>query len=355
MNKKLISVHILCFFGVVVVASSYLFYQVFLDGGHNKISLKNFIRPKTFSQAVAALTNHSVPSNSQAIFIKDSNKITKSDGTQVADATIDQQQIFLINENYFLVEVTTESVKLTNLSNKKTKEIALAGSQKTKVIGWFDQENFLLSQQSSSYSLVKANFAKSTLEPVIESITYPDAELMPTAMGKITTLAYPDCTPKCNFVIYDFEKNAVVKTVPAFTDPSHEASLSDAVLLFYDHQKGLLGYLAQSSKEVYVIDHELNLLQLIRLENDRNMARFVGYYPQTAQMLFSLEERDGSSQTVAVYAANKPSLHLLTTKRGIKKVLINSQALTFQLDQTIYDLNGHEVLPTVTGEMISVY
>ena len=112
-----------------------------------------------------------------------------------------------------------------------------------------------------------------------------------------------DCQNDCFFLVNEVKVPAIV---------SHNASgrLKQLELKFFDSSYGLIGYQSQEDFPIfYVINTNADLLQTIQLNLDNRIHyRFVQYYPDSQQMLFS------SKDSSYLYSATKPELFKLKTK-----------------------------------------
>lgn len=359
MKKNLILFHLVCFMGVAFIVSLFLFYQLFVDQAHRKFSFRSFFNPKVFFTALKKLPAPKEPLNQNALFWqKKSGEITNFENKVILPSSLIlpdiQSNIFVVGTQKYLTQLSSTSLTITNVATSQQYSIPLGQDGTFTVLGWFDEQHVVLGKKLDTYSISMVNVETLATEVLVSDITYL-GEIPPTSGELLKKVVFPDCTLNCYFIVYDVEKKTQEKKIPAFTDPSHKASLADVKLLFVDQRRQFIGYELPGSKEVYVIDYDLNFLQYIRLENDRNTAEFVNYYPQTQQMLFSLKERNESIQTIALVSANTPSLHVLTKFSTLDQIITSPLAGVYQIKEESYDLNGEPISMDNVVKLLSTY
>lgn len=354
MKKNLILFHLFCF---VIVGSSvtfFLFYQLFITPQGHKLPITQFIAPRVFSSAVHKLISHEIMRKEEAIFFQKDDVIMKNNQI-IAENTQTEvdTQIFFIESKKYITSINAQTLHVRDVDTNQEMKIPLPNQSVYTILGWINEHEALLSQKGSTFTFLKANLLDGSLEILVDNVVYP-FEFQPVISGKLTSFIYPSCDPHCYLHVFDLTKKETTRQLPVFTDAGHGATVSDAKLLFYDITKGYVGYEVVGRQEIFVIDMDLNLLQLIRLKNDRNTARYVGYYAQTQQMLFSLEENDQTGQMVVLVRANTPSVHVLQQTEKINPIQTSLYAGVYQKGDELFDLNGKQ-LQQVVGEILSSY
>lgn len=167
------------------------------------------------------------------------------------------------------------------------------------------------------------------------------------------TRSYLSCNPYCSVVIFNSESNSEVASIPLFTDPSYTASLKEVRLLFVDVVHELIGYQVADS-EVIVISFDKDLLQNVRLENERNTVVYLGYIPETKQMAFELVEKSGAYKQLALYSADSPSLQLLQKVPIETKIIVLGKSKTLSVGTNLIDLSGAVLMELNSNQVISV-
>jgi hypothetical protein len=152
-----------------------------------------------------------------------------------------------------------------------------------------------------------------------------------------------DCQPLCSIVITDLIHNKNLATIPAFTEPSYAPSLNEVTLLFTDVDNQLVAYLTPD-KEIYVVTFKLELLQKIRLENERNRVEYLGYFPNTKQLAFQLVEKSNAYKQIALYAADRPSLYLLEKVPVEAQINILEASNALAVGKKVIDLQGETIV-----------
>ncbi len=180
---------------------------------------------------------------------------------------------------------------------------------------------------------ISAKFARTLLPEQLSSALYD---------SKTKQVTFLDCSRACEAVIYATETQKELRRIPLFTDASKEAALQTTELMFSDPTHELLAYIAPRN-ELYVINYTLELLQTIRLENERDTVEFIGYFPDTQQMAFLLHEKSGAYKELVLYSANKPSLHILKKLDSDTVVTVHPKSNAFTIDAEIIDLAGEIV------------
>lgn len=357
MKKNVLLFNLAGFTIVFLVSTVFLFYQVFTDAQSRKISVSQFFRPSYLSSAIKRLTQHDEPLLEDKIFFenKDGDVVTSNDQKVVSVPVDSRKEMFFIGTKKYLTSITPGNLKVIDIDTQQTFDFPIGLSGQFEVVGWADERHPILSKKDVNFSIIKFNLDTLASETLVFEIKYTGNSLSLSKVGYTTRLLYPECNPKCYLMEYDLTKNELVNKIPAFTEPSKTASLSDLTLLFFDSEKGYLAYQTTDSNEVYLIDRQLNLLQYIRLENDRDISRFISYIPQTQQMVFSLKEKNGNGQTIALVAANTPSLHVLTKVGADVSVRFSQSSGTYQLGEMLYDLNGHIVRRNLKSTLIQAY
>ena len=153
-----------------------------------------------------------------------------------------------------------------------------------------------------SFSLLKQAFNKLPYQPLDpgQPQNFPD----PNPLSVI-------CQPSCIFAYQE-------KTIPAIVDLYRNDRLTDLDSRFFDPQAGLIGYQNKKLEDptFYVIDFELQLLQVIKLNlNHQRQLSFINYYPNTKQILFKSTDLNNGNTEFMLYSATSPSLTLLGEDR----------------------------------------
>ncbi len=355
MKKNTLLLHLFGFLIVFLIVTTFVFYQTFVDSNHQRIPLSVFLRPKVFLQAVAKLGAQKPPFDESALYWFDVNKIVSMKGAQPISDGRENMMIFVVNNTVLLTGFLDNKLFITNFTNDSISSFTIDNARVVTVVGWLDESRVVLDVWNQSHSIWELNIQTQQMTQIVSEIVYKGSVLPITTASGFSTLIYPDCSAKCFAVELDLEKRTQIAKYPLFTEPSHAASLDDVRLLFADNNVGLIGYEVPGSRDIYIIDRDLNLLQYIRQENDRDEALFGGYFPQTQQMLFVLHERSTGEQTVALSKVNFPSLHVLNTFSADQSILVSRRPGAYQIGDTIYDLNGELVRKIYGGELIQTY
>lgn len=356
MKKNLFFFHLFCFFVIFSGMTVLAFYQMFVDLQYHRISPLTFLKPDVLRSALQKVPAAKVDARTDAIFFNQNGEVKDySHQTLPTGGGIEPEHIFLIDEKKYGTKLVDNQLTIIDFDTQQTKQVNLPPAERYEVLGWVDVQHVLLSKKNQNFTVLKIDIDNASTQELITDITYSGESLFIAKSGKMHQLLYPDCFKKCSFVLYDLANDVEQKRIPAFTDASLTPGLSNLKLLFFDESRGFLAYETMESRELYLIDTHLNYLQYVRQENDRDVAEFVDYFPQTQQLIFSLKERDGSGQTVAAVAANDPSLHVLTKTSSLAPIITSQRALTYQIGNTVYDLNGEIVKQNVEGQLIEVY
>ncbi len=355
--KNTFFLHLFFFCSTVVFISFYLFYQVFVTSGYQKIPVRTFLRPHTLLNAIKTLKDHTVPYHTDRIYLS-KNGIVEQEKTGPIGVNIQPNavsSVFIVDEQKYLTEINKNTLQVTDLMTKKSDSFSLPENATYSVIGFINADTLVLSAHSTHYSLFSLSRSSKKIEVLQERINFPGNVLTRYFGETLKTIVYPDCTPQCYLVFFDLVDHKELHRLPAFTDPGHAPSLTSLEVLFFDPATGVVGYQVTERGEAYVIDTQLNLLQLIRLENDRNSAQYIGYIPFTQQLLFSLNEKQKDTVQLVLYHASKPSLHHLGIYKQNEPITLSPAAGLYSANGMIYSLTGEALFSLEQKQLIPAY
>lgn len=340
MKKNLVLLHILLLFLTIAGVTAVMIRGVLVNQTYGRLPLSAFFKLETYTK----LPSPAAPSVELPIYFIFQDRVVDQKGMSVYELPSDATQVQYHKNENLLGYVAASKYQLVDLSEQQLRFDTAIASNAT-VLGLTDTQ--LLIAQPTPDDTWQTNAVQlsepSTVQFVLESPAKPIL-----ADG---VLSYLDCTNFCEVVILN-ETFTEVHRLPAFTDASFNPTLLTTQLYFVDPSAQLFAYQA-SQENIYVATFELEFLQDIRTENERNVVEFIGYYPSTKQLLFTLNERSGEYKQLALYAADKPSLHLLEKIPADMPVSILANSPAMLVGDTLYNLQGEVVSSVPEGTVIS--
>jgi hypothetical protein len=356
--------HCVLFVGVVAGVTAVAIHGVVVNQSYGPLALRSFLEAKTY----AGLQKPVPPAPVLPIYTIDRNAVFSSDGTRILDLEDGAQSIsyhvqkdkIIISyklKNYFtLIDLATKDFIKIPFQNPSTEFLGIYSdsailSEKISDGDWRTRAEKI---QAFTGTLVPVPLEKEKNPLIAVTQLFEPFQSFdkPVFDSTSNSLSYPSCVPLCSIVVWDLATNRNITTVPVFTDASFKPSEKQVQLLFVDVPHGLVGYQIPT-KEIYVVSFDIELLQNVRLENDRNEVQFIGYFSTTKQLLFKLQERSGEYAQLALYAADAPSLHLLKKfpTTTYFSTLYTRNAIV--VNDKIIDLSGKYQNTDLQGEVIS--
>ena len=362
--KNTLVLHCLLFIGVVIGVTAVAIHGVVVNQSYGPLPIKSFLETKTY----AGLHKAAPPSPVLPIYSVSERGLFSSDGTQILELENGAQSItyHVQNDKTFVSYKLKNYFTLIDLTTKDSIRVSFTNPS-AELLGIY-LDSAILSEKNSDGSWVTRaeklqSFSRDPVAIQLEQVKNPvlpvsqlfepiqsfDKPMFDTISS---SLSYSNCIPLCSIVVRDLTTNKNIVTVPVFTDASFKPAVNEVKLLFVDVTHGLVGY-QLPTQEVYVVNFDIELLQNVRLENDRNEVQFVGYFPATKQLLFKLQERSGEYTQLALYAADAPSLHLLQKFPSTTKFSSLHSKNAVVANNKVLDLSGKEQSIYFKGEVIS--
>jgi hypothetical protein len=356
--------HCLLFIGVVIGVTAVAIHGVVVNQSYGPLPLKSFFETKTY----AGLHKKTPPAPVLPIYTVSEGGLFSSDGTQILELEVGAQSVLyhlqkdktLISyklKNYFtLIDLASKDSIRISFTNPSTEFLGIyldsaILSEKNTNGGWITRAEKIQALSGTPVT-TQIEQAKNPVMPVAQLLQPFQSFDKPVFHSRTGSLSYATCTPLCSIIVWDVTANKNIVTVPVFTDASFKPAVSEVQLLFVDVPHGLVGY-QLPTQEVYVVNFDIELLQNIRLENDRNEVQFIGYFPATKQLLFKLQERSGDYTQLALYSADAPSLHLLQkfpSTTNFSSLFLKNAVVA---NNKVFDLSGNEQSVYLKGEVIS--
>lgn len=340
MKKNLVLLHIILLILTISGVTAVMIRGVLVNQTYGRLPLSAFFKVETYTK----LPSPSAPTVELPIYFISHDRVVDQEGKSIYELPSDATQIQYYKTENLLGYAAGGKYQLVDLSERQLRFDTAIASNAT-VLGLTNTA--LLIAQPTADDRWHTNAVQlselSTVQFVLESPTKPIL-----ADG---VLSYLDCTNFCEVVILN-ETFAEAHRLPAFTDASFNPTLLTTELYFVDPSTQLFAYQA-SQENIYVATFELEFLQDIRTKNERNVVEFIGYYPSTNQLLFTLNERSGEYKQLALYAADKPSLHLLEKIPADTQVSILANSPAILVGDTLYNLQGEVISSVAEGTVIS--
>lgn len=341
MFTKHVLLHLVFFLLLISFISCLVLYQVVVNQTNGRIPFKTFFKPSTFQAALQAVFYQKVPVQDTYLFYIKDGRLYQNNTLVTNKIEQGNQKIFVLHNATMLTTIFDRNLKVTILQTGTEINFSLPAGSDFVAQQWVQDDKLVIDgkQNDTTRGLFVADLTTQKISQLLE-YSYTGSEINTTVTAENTVLAYPSCTPLCSVVLYDVIQQKIVSTIPAFTSADKQPSISDMVFDFYDPNKGIIAYHSPSQQELFVINEKLELLQKVRLENERNTVYFKGYLPATQQLVFTLQEKNNLSQFVALYAADKPSLHLIARIQPVQSVVVLPTAQALNIDTAIFTLDG---------------
>lgn len=338
-------IHLMCGTLVLATLTGISIYTVFVNQTGGPLAKKSFLNLKTY----LGLYKKTPPELQYPLYTITDTTVRELPTGESFNLPKDAKNLqLLIHDNSTKISYSVDGTYFVyDTQSKKTNKLPLAEGN---VLGFISDTEIISSFKKAEnewqivrWQLTNTNWQK---KPFAFSYSQP----LYNQLERI--LSYLDCSDTCQIKIIHLDKADEVITLPVFTDPSYFPTAHEARLLFVDSQRGVAGYMLPND-ELYVISFDIELLQLVRLQNERNIVHYGGYFPSTGQLLFKLEEKSGAYTQIALFAADTASLQLLQKIPVTASVTVYPQYNAFAVDNSLFNLSGREVTTLDIKSLIS--
>jgi len=342
-KNKLNNLHLLGFFLCFITLNILVFYQLFVDEKYYRIPPKVFLNPKTLKTAIKSLSAQKIPPDISRVFFLENGGFYKNplhpEPIINIKHDIYDNQVFTSPQNDKLAFLTKNNSLIIIKDDKPQIIKEFPENQTVQIINWGQNNNDLwLAIKQENWSIVKLTGEK--IEVIKKNIVFPNTPLTKNISYIKEKIVYPDCRQTCQFMIFDINTNAT-QEIPALVDNNPDTRIKDLLFAFYDEKSKLIAYQRVPGDEpfkFYVVGFDKTLLQTINLDLPEKQIEFVGYYPESQEMLFVSKNSQDKNQELFAYKANKPSLKILGKIGNNQTVEAISSGGFYEVDNTLKNI-----------------